>query len=110
MEKKEVRCVFCGGNAELKYEEIKLLDGKVILKEQPFYKCRKCKKEFITSQQMRETEAQLNTFSVTRPVVSTGRSLAVTIPTDLTKFYKLKKGEKVQLIPESKHILKIKIC
>jgi hypothetical protein len=110
MEKEEVKCVFCEGDAKLDYEEISLLNGKVILKEQPFYKCKECKREFVTGQQMRDTEAQINTFSVTRPIVSTGRSLAVTIPTDIAKFYKLKKGEKVKLIPENKHVLKIKIC
>ncbi|MFH1239921.1 MAG: hypothetical protein V1672_01785 [Candidatus Diapherotrites archaeon] len=109
MEKEKIKCVFCEAEAELKYETIELLEGKVILKQQPYYKCKKCKKEFVTSEQMKETEKQLNVFSVTRPIVSTGRSLAITIPTDLAKFYKLKKGEKVQLIPESKHLLKIKI-
>ena len=109
MEKGKIKCVFCAGSAEIKYETIELLGGKVILKQQPYYKCEKCKKEFITSKQMKETEKQLNVFSVTRPIVSTGRSLAITIPKDLAKFYKLKKGEKVQLIPESKHMLKIKI-
>ena len=107
---KEMKCVFCNGKTELKHETIKLLDGKVILKQQPYFKCKKCKKEFVTSKQMRETEKQLNVFSVERPIVSTGRSLAITIPTDIAKFYKLKKGEKIQMIPESKQILKIRIC
>ena len=110
MEKERVKCVFCDGTSELHYEEIKLLDGKVVLKEQPYYKCKKCKKEFVTGKHMKETESQLNVFSVTRPIVSTGRSLAITVPTDIAKFYKLKKGEKVTLIPENRHILKIKIC
>ena len=110
MEKEKIKCIFCGGKAEIKCEAIELLEGKVILKEQPYYKCEKCKKEFVTSKQMRETEKQINVFSIVRPIVSTGRSLAITIPTDLAKFYKFKKGEKVQLIPESRHLLKVKIC
>ncbi|MFH1257219.1 MAG: AbrB/MazE/SpoVT family DNA-binding domain-containing protein [Candidatus Diapherotrites archaeon] len=108
MEKK-VDCVFCGGETEVKCETIELLGGKVTLKEQPYYSCRKCKKEFVSSEQMRETEKQLNSFSITRQIVSTGRSLAVTIPADLAEFYNLKKGEKVQLIPESRHLLKLKM-
>jgi len=110
MEKESIKCIFCDGTPELHCEEIELLDGKVVLKEQPYYKCKKCGKEFVTSEQMKETESQLNTFSVTRPIVSTGRSLAITVPTDIARFYKLKKGEKVKLIPENKHVLKIKIC
>ncbi|MBU2100420.1 AbrB/MazE/SpoVT family DNA-binding domain-containing protein [Candidatus Micrarchaeota archaeon] len=109
MEKKELECGFCGGKTELKCESLELLNGKVVLKQQPYYKCKKCKKEFVSSEQMKETEKQINTFYVSRPIVSTGRSLAITIPTDLAKFYDLKKGEKVQLIPESRHSLKVKI-
>ena len=109
MEKEKIDCVFCSEKAELKYETVELLGGKVVLKQQPYYKCKKCGKEFVTSRQMRETEKQINSFSVSRPIVSTGRSLAITIPTDLAKFYKLKKGGNVQLIPESRHMLKVKI-
>ena len=109
MGKENARCVFCNGKTKLEQETIELLDGKVVLKEQPYYSCKKCKKEFVTSEQMAETEKQINTFCVTRPIVSTGRSLALTIPADLAKFYNLKKGERVQLIPESRHMLKVKI-
>lgn len=110
MAEEKIKCVFCNGETELDFETVELLGGKVVLKQQPFYKCKKCKKNFVTSQQMKETEKQLNSFYVTRPIVSTGGSLAVTIPPDLAKFYNLKKGEKVQLVPESKNLLKIKIC
>jgi len=110
MEKEKIKCTFCSGETELKHETIELLNGKILLKQQPYHKCKKCGEEFVTSEQMRETEKQINVFSISRPIVSTGRSLAITIPTDLAKFYKLKKGEKVQLIPESKHLLKVRIC
>jgi uncharacterized Zn finger protein len=110
MENEEIACVFCSEKAKLNYEIIELLGGKVVLKQQPYYKCRKCGKEFVTSRQMRETEKQINSFSVSRQIVSTGRSLAITIPADIAKFYKLKKGKNVQLIPESQQMLKIKIC
>jgi len=110
MGKENVKCAFCKGETELKHENIELLGGRLVLKQQPYYKCLKCKEEFVTSEQMKETEKQINSFYVSRPIVSTGRSLAITIPTDLAKFYNLKKGEKVQLIPESRQMLKVKIC
>ncbi|PIN98503.1 MAG: hypothetical protein COT90_03955 [Candidatus Diapherotrites archaeon CG10_big_fil_rev_8_21_14_0_10_31_34] len=109
MEKEKVDCGFCGGKTELKFETLELLDGKVILKQQPYYKCKKCRKEFVSSEQMRETEKEINSFNVLRPIISTGRSLAITVPADLAKFYNLKKGENVRLIPESRHLLKVKI-
>lgn len=108
MKKRTSNCI-CGGATELKSETIKLFGGKIILKQQPYYKCRKCKKEFVTSEQMRETEKQINSFSVTRPIVSTGGSLAITIPTDLAKFYGLKKGKTAQLVPESRSVLKVRM-
>ncbi|MFH1544822.1 MAG: AbrB/MazE/SpoVT family DNA-binding domain-containing protein [archaeon] len=109
MEKKEMKCVFCEGKAELKHETIELSDGKIALREQPYYKCMKCKKEFVSSEQMEETEKRINLFSFIRPIISTGRSLAITIPADLAKFYELRRGEKVRLIPESRRLLKVKI-
>lgn len=110
MEKEGMKCVFCEGKTTIGCENIELLDGKIVLKQQPYYKCLKCKKEFVSSEQMKETEKQINSFCVSRPIVSTGRSLAITIPTDLAKFYNLKKGEKVQLIPENRQMLKVKVC
>lgn len=110
MEKEKMKCVFCGGKAKLEYETIELAGGKITLREQPFFKCQKCKRDFVTSGQMRETEKQLNVFSVMRPFVSTGGSLAITIPTEIAKFYKIKKGSRAQLIPESRGMLKIRIC
>lgn len=106
----KIKCVFCGGIAEIKFENIELLSGKVVLRQQPYFKCMECKREFVTSEQMRETEKQINVFSITKPIVSTGRSLAITIPKELAKFFDLKRGGKVQLIPESRHLLKVKIC
>jgi len=108
MAKEEVNCMFCEGDVELKHETIKFLGGKVILKGQPYYLCRKCKKEFVSSGQMRQTEKEVNIFSISRPIVSTGRSLAITLPKDIAEFYALKKGEKVHLIPESRHVLKVR--
>ncbi len=105
----EIVCPFCKGNAKLVKKDINLLDGKIILKKEPYYKCNKCKEEFVTSKQMKETEKQINKFYIDRPIISTGRSLAITIPTDIAKFYNLKKGEIAQLIPEDNNTLKIKL-
>ena len=107
MEKKEITCAFCGGKGELKFEDFPLLNGKIILKEEPHYECKKCGEKFVTGEQMRETEKRLNTFSMKRPVISTGRSLAITFPSDLIEYYSIKKGTSVQIIPESRNIIKL---
>jgi len=48
-------------------------------------------------------------FSFARKIASTGGSLAITMPPDLAKFYKLKKGENVQLVPAGEHLMKVKV-
>ena len=108
---KEINCHLCGGKAVLKFENLKLDKGKIILKDSPFYKCLKCKEEFATSEQMHELSEQINTkFVFKRPIINAGRSLAITIPKDLVEFYELKKGEKVSLIPEGKRTIKVEIA
>ena len=61
MEEKEIKCVFCEGKALLKFEDLKLLEGKSILKDSPYFKCINFRKEFVSSNQMKETEKQLIT-------------------------------------------------
>ncbi|MFA4907927.1 MAG: hypothetical protein WC602_06655 [archaeon] len=57
--KKTVKCVFCKGTAELKFEDLNFFDGKIIVRAQPYYACKKCKKEFVTHEQMLQTEKEL---------------------------------------------------
>lgn len=58
MEKRVVEC-FCGGKADLKFEDIHLKNSEIVLKHSGFYKCRKCKEEFATSEQMYEVDRKL---------------------------------------------------
>ncbi|MDO8538263.1 MAG: AbrB/MazE/SpoVT family DNA-binding domain-containing protein [archaeon] len=111
MEKKEIKCHLCGGKAILKFDELKLDEGKIVIKNSPYYECQKCKEKFSTSEQMQELSEQINTkFSFKRPIINAGRSLAITLPADLVEYYDLKKGEKITLIPEGKKGIKIKIA
>ena len=109
MEEKNVNCTFCKGKVILMYEDIPLLEGKIILKGEPFYKCTKCKKEYVSSEQMKLTEKHLNAFYVRRPVITTGRSLALTIPPDIASFYSIKKGTEIQIIPEDRKTIRLKL-
>ena len=107
---KEIKCALCKGTATLKFEELELDNVKVILKDSPYYKCRRCGEEFATAEQMQALSEQINTkFKFKRPIINAGRSLAVTLPADLVEFYNLKKGEKIEFIPENRHELKIRI-
>ena len=107
---KEIKCVLCKSTAGLKFEELKLDNGKITIKDSPYYKCAKCGEEFSTAEQMQELSDQLNMrFKFKRPIINAGRSLAVTLPADLVEFYNLKKGEKIELIPENRHELRIRV-
>lgn len=103
MEEKEIKCHLCCGTALLKYEALSLDNGKITIKDSPYYKCSKCGEEFSTSEQMRELSMQINSkFAFSRPIINAGRSLAITIPNDIIKSYNLKKGKKIRLVPESR--------
>jgi len=113
MEKTE-KCFFCGGEGILKYEDLKLLKGKVIIKNSPYYKCQRCGENFSTSKQMYQLsdkiqEIRNERFIFRRPIINAGRSLAITFPSDLAKFCGMKKGTKAEIIPEGKKELRIKL-
>lgn len=110
MEQK-IKCHLCKGEAELKFETLELDNGRIILKDSPYYKCNNCKEEFSTSEQMKELDEQINTkFVFKRQLITAGRSIALTIPSDLAQHYGLKKGRNIEIIPQNKKqiILNIK--
>ena len=110
MERKEVNCHLCGGKAELKFEELRLDEGRIIIKASPFFKCKKCGEEFSTSGQMQALSDSINSkFSFSRPLINAGRSLAITIPKDIIENYGLKKGKMIRLVPESKNKIELVI-
>ncbi|MDD2478211.1 MAG: YgiT-type zinc finger protein [Candidatus ainarchaeum sp.] len=47
-----MNCPFCKGSAKLEKADLILDNGKIIIKNEPNYKCKKCKQEFCTSDQM----------------------------------------------------------
>ena len=107
---KEIKCHLCEGIATLKFEKLELDGGRITIKVSPYYKCGKCLEEFATSGQMQALSEQINErFTFERPIINAGRSLAITLPSDIVQFYKLKKGGKIRIIPENKRELKIKI-
>lgn len=106
----EIDCHLCQGRAQLKYEELSLDDGRITIKDSPYYRCVKCKEEFATSEQMHALSDQINTkFVFQRPVINAGRSLAITLPADIVQYYHLKKGKKIKIVPEGRHTLKIEV-
>ncbi|MDP2973646.1 MAG: hypothetical protein Q8N60_01210, partial [Candidatus Diapherotrites archaeon] len=98
--KTKIKCPVCEGDAKLSKTSLQMFGGLVTLKDNPIYECKSCKEKFATGKMVDVTvEKARKEFSFARKLISTGGSLAITIPPDLTKFYKLKKGEDIQLIP-----------
>ncbi len=109
MEKEKISCPVCGGEARPFAAESRLLGGRVVLKDDRFYRCSKCGEEFSTAEQMREAEKSLReAFFFERKIISTGGSYAITLPPDLAKFFHVHKGGKVRIIPESAKTARIK--
>ena len=107
--KTKIKCPSCEGEAKLSKTSLKMFGGLVTLKDNPIYKCSKCKEKFATGKMVDKTlEKARKEFSFARKLISTGGSLAITIPPDLTKFYKLKKGESIELVPAGEHLMKVK--
>lgn len=107
---KEMKCPFCKSKAFLEQKETPLLNGLLVLKKDFFYKCSKCKEDFSTAEQVKAVSDELKkAFYFNRQVISTGGSLGITFPADLSDYYNLHKGEKVQLIPESRQEIKIRV-
>lgn len=101
----EMICPFCKGIAVIKYRDVVLDDGKITIRNEPHYECKKCKEQFCTSEQMFALDKRLHeNIAFTRSIITAGKSLAVTLPADLVTHYKLKKGKKVSILAEPKGI------
>ncbi|MDO8633826.1 MAG: hypothetical protein Q7K34_00875 [archaeon] len=64
---KEIKCRLCQGRAELQFEEVKLSDGRITIRDPPYYKCLKCRREFTTSEQMTELSGQISSKNGKKP-------------------------------------------
>ena len=99
--KKEINCI-CGEKAQLIVKDTKMFGGRIIIRNDRMYKCKRGHK-FLTSEQMREFEKKFRErFFLKKKVIETGRSLAITISPDFAEFYGLKKGSKVTIAPNGK--------
>lgn len=55
-----LNCPFCKGSVILEKTDLILDNGKVIIKNEPNYKCKKCKQEFCTSEQMYHLDKEIS--------------------------------------------------
>jgi len=60
LEKRVIEC-FCGGKADLKFEDLKIKTAGITIKDTGYYKCRKCADKFSTSEQMHDIDRKLKT-------------------------------------------------
>jgi hypothetical protein len=101
--KAKVKCPFCSGQAVLSKSNLRLFNGALTLKDNPTYECKNCRERFAMGKMVDNAlENAKKEFAFTRPVISTGGSLAITLPSDLSEYYGIEKGEKIRLVPKSK--------
>ncbi len=68
------------------------------------YVCPKCNKVFFTEDQSHEMDTRTKelkeyAFGFERKITISGKSLVVTIPSEIAEHLKFKKGQKVKIIP-----------
>lgn len=103
-------CIKCGKKAELRKGKFKMFGGRVVLDEEG-YQCGHCGERFYTSAQMRLIEKQLHEkYEFRRTVIETGRSLAITLPSDFVDFYNIHKGSQVTVVPDGKKDARLHFC
>ena len=106
--KTKVKCPVCDGEAFLKKATTKLFNGLIVLKDEPLYECVKCSEQFATGKMVDESAKRAKkAFVFNRQIISTGGSLGITFPADLSEYYKLGKGKSVSIIPEDENTIKI---
>ena len=106
--KTKMSCPICEGEARLVKETVKLFGGAISLKDNSIFECVKCKERFATGEMVDVTlQKAKSQFKFERKIISTGGSFAITMPPDLSSFYKLKKGGKIQIIPQSAKEMKV---
>ncbi len=99
--KKEIDCI-CGEKAHLMVKDTKLFGGRVIVRNDEMYRCRRGH-TFLTPEQMKKFEKKFREqYFFHRQLIETGRSLAITMPSDFIEFYDLRKGSKVTIVPSGK--------
>jgi YgiT-type zinc finger domain-containing protein len=106
--KAKINCPVCGGQAVLKKATSRLFNGLIVLKDEPLYECSKCREKFVTGKMVDEsTKRAQKAFAFNRRIISTGGSLGITFPSDLSEYYHLNKGKNVRIIPEGKGSIRI---
>src|SRR3989338_4003707 len=77
------------------------------------YQCPKCNKIFFTEEQahkmeIRTQELKKSEFGFERKVTISGKSLVISIPSELVNHLNIKQGEKIKIIPVTKEGFMIK--
>ncbi|MFH1588792.1 MAG: YgiT-type zinc finger protein [Candidatus Diapherotrites archaeon] len=106
--KTKMNCPLCEGEAKLIKVTTKLFNGLIVLKDEPAYKCIKCGEKFATGKMVDASAKRAKeAFKFKRQIISTGGSLGITFPSDLTEYYGLNQGTKVNIIPKNKNTIEI---
>ncbi len=106
--KTKIKCPLCEGEAKLIKTTTKLFNGLIVLNDEPVYECIKCKEQFVTGKMVSKTVKRAKeTFKFKRQIISTGGSLGITFPPDLSEYYGLTQGTKINIIPKNKNTIEI---
>lgn len=107
-----MKCVICCGKTISKL--VDHMEFGISLGRYQAQVCKKCNETFYdekTVEKIQQKSKELGLFGLARKVkvAELGNSIAIRIPKELSKFFKLHKGKEVLLIPETQHGLHIEL-
>ncbi|MBN2127203.1 MAG: YgiT-type zinc finger protein [Candidatus Diapherotrites archaeon] len=106
--KTKMKCPLCEGKAKLTKITTKLFNGLIVLNDEPVYECIKCGEKFATGKMVdASVKKAKEAFTFKRQIISTGGSLGITFPSDLSEYYGLNQGTRVSIIPKNKNTIEI---
>jgi len=113
-----VYCVDCGIKAKKTHSDFSLMNGKIIIKDLPAYKCPKCSKTIFNIDDVAKAKENFRkalyesdaSVDFERKLSSDGKNLTMRIPKQIEQSLNLKKGDKLLVKLESKKRIALKIA
>ena len=113
-----IYCVDCGLKAKKTHSDFSLMNGKIIIKDLPAYKCPKCSKIIFNIDDVTKAKDNFRkalyesdtSVDFERKLSSDGKNLTMRIPKQIEKSLHLKKGDKLLVNLESKNRIALKIA
>jgi hypothetical protein len=113
-----VYCVDCGIKAKKTQSDFSMMNGKIVIKDLPAYRCPKCSKIIFNIDAVAKVKEEFRkalyesdaSVDFERTLSSDGKNLTMRIPKQIEKSLNLKRGDRLLIKLESKKRIALKIA